>query len=56
MKYLTAAIATMALSLAIVGCGSDNKSDTQHDINVHEHARHAAEQNRRRLHRREAHH
>ena len=27
MKYLTAAIATVALSLAIVGCGSDNKSD-----------------------------
>jgi hypothetical protein len=28
MKYLTAAIATAALSLAIVGCGSDHKSDT----------------------------
>jgi hypothetical protein len=28
MKYFTAAIATTALSLALVGCGSDNKSST----------------------------
>ena len=27
MKYLTAATAAVALSLAFVGCGSDNKSD-----------------------------
>jgi hypothetical protein len=29
MKYFTAAIATVALSLALVGCSSDNKSDTK---------------------------
>lgn len=29
MRYFTAAIATVALSLALVGCGSDNKSNTK---------------------------